>query len=440
MSKLPDSTTNQSQKHSNHSTSDLASYENNQSKSAPTLTKIFTKKEWLLLFSMAFIQFSHIVDFMIMMPLGPQLMRLFEITPHQFGLLVSAYTFAAAATGLAAAFFADRFDRKQTLLFFYVGFCVSTLACAIAENYHALLISRLLSGAFGGVLGSLTLSIVSDGIHYTKRSTAIGIVMTSFSVASIFGVPFSLYLAQLSDWHAPFMFLGVVSLLLIGMISISVPKMREHLKHRTGDEKPWTHVLNILRNSNQVISLAFMMSLVFGQFAIIPFLSPSLVANAGLSEPHLPLIYLVGGICSIIAGPTIGRAADLYGKKRIFSISLLASLIPFAIITNLGPTPLHWTLLAVALFFISMSGRVVPAQSLVASTVHPQNRGSFMSLLSSCSSLAMALASYLAGLIIQKSPTGELEHYNLVGLVALAFSLISLWFVRYIKVVEGDKN
>lgn len=400
---------------------------------------LFTGSEKRLLAALAFIQFSHIVDFMILMPLGPQLMRMFQITPGQFGLLVSSYTFAAGATGLAAAFFIDRFDRKTGLMFFYTGFTLGTLACSIAPSYEALLLARTLTGAFGGVLTSLVLAIVADAIGAERRATAMGLIMTAFSMASVFGVPFSLYLANAFGWHAPFQFLGLLALGLLAMIWFAVPRLKSHLQDRvrTNWHEP---VTSILRNRNQGMALTFQLLLIFGQFSIIPFLSPSLVANAGLSEAQLPLIYLVGGMVSIVGGPFVGRMADLHGKKKVFLIGALASLAPIYLITHLGPTPVPVILSLVALFFFCMNGRVVPATALVTSTVSPQRRGTFMSIVSSVQQFSAAGASWMAGLMIVRGDDGTLQNYGRVGWVAIAFSLLAILINRLIVPVEGDSR
>lgn len=397
---------------------------------------MFTRKEKLLLISLAVIQFSHIVDFMLMMPLGPQLMRIFEISPHQFGLLVSAYTFAAGATGLLSAFFIDRFDRKKSLLFFYFGFAIGTLLCAFADNYSTLLMMRTFTGAFGGVLGSLIMAIVSDAINSERRATAMGVVMASFSLASIFGVPFSLFLANHFSWHAPFLFLGGLSTLLLALIYLAVPAMRGHLEH--GERQSHTQVItHILTNKSQMISLSFMILLVFGQFSIIPFLSPSLVANAGMPESQLPLIYLVGGICSIISSPLIGRAADKYGKHKVFALSALISILPILAITNLSVTPVAYILLLVAVFFMAMGGRMIPAMAMVTATVTPQRRGSFMSIVASIQQFSSAIASYFAGRIVERSIDGQLIHYSTVGYVAAGFSLLAIAASTKITAIKG---
>ncbi|UXR63397.1 MFS transporter [Bdellovibrio bacteriovorus] len=398
---------------------------------------MFSKQEKVLLAILASIQFSSIVDFMIMMPLGPQLMRMFSINPHQFGLLVSSYTFFAGLSGFAASFFLDKFDRKTSLLFFFIGFSLGTIACGLSPSYELLLFARGLTGVFGGVLGSLVLSIVSDAITYERRGSAMGVIMTSFSMASILGVPFSLFLANEYNWHAPFIFLGGTSLLLCALIWFKIPSMRKHLDGPQNKEPLWNTLTRIAKNKNQRRALYFMSSVMFGHFAIIPFLSPSLVANAGLTEAQLPLMYMIGGAFTIFSSPFIGRLADRFGKHQVFLWGALVTLIPYAVITNLGNSPL-WVVLAIcAFFFVVSGGRMIPATALVSGTARPQNRGSFMSIVSCVQQLSSAVSSYIAGLIVTTGADGKLEHYSVVGYIAIAFTFVAIFLSRRIEAIEG---
>lgn len=401
---------------------------------------MFTRAEKILLFTLAFIQFSHIVDFMILMPLGPQLMRILVIDPHQFGLLVSAYTFAAGTTGLLSSMYIDRYDRKHALLFFYIGFCVSTFACAVSWNYHSLLIARTVAGAFGGVLGSLIMAIVSDSIDYKRRGAAMGTVMTSFSIASIFGVPLSLQLANMFGWNAPFMFLAVLSTLMIFVIWFKIPNMGHHLVSGEKHATPLSAFTNVLKNNNQLIALAFYVLLIFGHFAIIPFLSPSLVANAGLDEKQLPLVYLVGGIVSIIASPLIGKVSDIYGKAKIFRVAAAISVIPIFLITHLFHNSVFIILSLVAFLFLCMGARMIPASAMMSGTVKPKNRGSFMSITAALQQFSAALASYIAGIIVVKDAEGHLLHYQTVGYIAMAFSVFAIIASLKIQVIEAPSE
>lgn len=397
---------------------------------------MFSKKEKILLGILASVQFSSIVDFMIMMPLGPALMRIFKIDPHQFGLLVSSYTFCAGISGFMASMFIDKFDRKSCLLFFFGGFAIGTVACGLSPSYEILLLTRGLTGVFGGVLSSLVLSIVSDAIAFERRGSAMGIVMTSFSLASILGVPLGLFLADKFDWHAPFIFLGGASCLLAAVIWFVVEPIRSHLTDGPRAH-PFRFLLSITKNPNQRHALLFMFSVIFGHFAIIPFVSPSMVANVGLKEAQLPLIYMVGGACTIFTSPLIGRWADRFGKHKVFMMMGFYSLLPIILITHLGASPLWVALLVVSIFFVS-GARMIPATALVSATVQPQNRGSFMSIVSSVQQLTSAVASYLSGIIVTRSSDGHLQGYTTVGYIAVVFTLLGVFLSTRLKTIEGS--
>lgn len=390
-----------------------------------------TRSEILLLLVLAAIQFTHIVDFMILMPLGPQLMRVLDIEPQQFSLLVSCYTLAAGLSGLAASFYIDLFDRKKVLFMFLVGFCIGTFACSFANDYLFLLIARSLTGVFGGVLTSIVMSIVSDAFEYSRRGTAIGIIMSAFAVASILGVPFGLYLANLSAWETPFFVLGFVVIFLLLLCYFFIPNQDAHTKKVNND--PLKVLRMIFHESNQQIALLLIFFLVLGQFSIIPFISPSFVANAGLKESELPLMYLFGGICSMFAAPTMGRLSDKYGKHKIFRIFIIISLVPIYLITNLDISPLWKILFISCSFFIVMSGRLIPSMALITSTAPMENRAGFLSIVSSTQQLSAAAASWMAGLIIFTGPNGTLVNYNIVGYIAIASSLFTFFAVTKVK-------
>jgi predicted MFS family arabinose efflux permease len=394
------------------------------------------KKEKLLLYTLATIQFTAIMDFMIVMPLGPQLMRLFDINPAQFGIIVSSYTFAAGFTGLVGAFFIDRFDRKTALLFNYIGFSIGTILCALAPTYEWLVAARIVTGLFGGVMGALVMSIVGDVIPEFRRATAMGIVMTSFSVASIFGVPFGLFLADLAGWHMPFYFLGFMGLIVSGIIYKVVPSVNTHMtKERPS---PVQVIKNVFGSKMQVRALIFMFVLILGHFSIIPYISPYLVANVGFPESYLKYMYLLGGAATIFTSPYIGRLADKYGKPKILTIVALISLIPVLAITNMPHVSVWIVLTSSTLFFIFISGRMVPSMALVTSSVTPQHRGSFMSINSSAMQLASGTASFLSGLVIAKSAGGEILNYSYVGFGAVVFTLAAILIARKIKHVPQE--
>lgn len=393
-------------------------------------------KEKRLLYTLAAVQFTHIVDFMIMMPLGPQLMRIFDITPAAFGALVSSYTITAGIVGFLAAFFIDRFDRKVALKISYLGFTLGTLACAFAPDYFWLITTRSIAGAFGGVLGALIFSIMGDAIPFQRRGAAMGIVTASFSLASVLGVPFSLYLASVFSWHAPFLFLGIFGIVILGIIQLYIPKLNSHIVEKIDRPKP----LEILKRAaflpNQRLSLTFSFFLVLGHFAIIPYISPYMVANVGFTEQQLTFIYFFGGAATIISAPLVGRWADRVGKVKVFKFFAIANLIPMFLITHMPVVGIYLALITTTIFFIFTNGRMIPANALVTATVRTENRGSFMSLNASVQQLTSGLAAFVSGLIITKSSDGSLQNYNYVGYFAIGFSIVAIWIGTKLRPIE----
>jgi predicted MFS family arabinose efflux permease len=394
--------------------------------------------ERLLLLLLATVQFTHIMDFMVMMPLGPQLMRIFQIEPHQFSLLVASYTFSAAIAGFIGVFWVDRFDRRQALLFCYAGFILGTLACALAPTYHTLLAARVISGAFGGVSGAIVLTVVGDVVPLERRAGAMGIVMASFAFAAVAGVPVGLWLAAIWSWHAPFIIIVVVGCLLWVTCFMIFPSLRSHLTaggHVRG--QALAGLRELVTNANTVTALIFMTLLVLGHFMIIPFLSPSLVSNVGLQEHELSWVYLVGGLASLCTSPVVGRMADKHGRLRMFVVTIAGALAPIYIITNQGPTPLVLVLVLAAFFFIFAGGRFVPGQAIITSAVPSRLRGSFMSLNSSVRDMAAGLASLLGGHIVAKDAvTGKILHFSTLGWIAIVASLLSILVASRVKAVS----
>ncbi|HEY0653818.1 MAG TPA: MFS transporter [Chryseosolibacter sp.] len=400
------------------------------------------KNERLLLLILAAAMFTHIMDFMIMMPLGPQLMRIFDITPQQFSLLVASYTITAGVSGFAAAFLIDRYDRKKSLLFVYIGFALGTLACAFAPTYAILLITRSMAGAFGGVLGAIILAIVSDAVPLERRAQGIGMVMASFGVASVLGVPFGLFIATRSSWHAPFLLLGGLAVVITLLIIAFVPSMTKHL-NANGHLSPMQVLREIFGKRNSRIGLTFSSILMLGHFTIIPFVAPYMVGNVGFSESQLAYIYLVGGVCTLFFSPWVGKMADKHGRLKIFTIFGSLVIIPILVITNLVPVPIWAALIIAAIFFIFSNGRMVPSTTMETAIIKPEFRGSYMSIRSSVQQLSSGIAAFIAGLIITEQPSifdpqaKALVNYNYVGMIAVFFSLVSLYVARKLTVATS---
>lgn len=389
---------------------------------SPTLTA--RHERWLLL-SLAGVQFTHIVDFMIMMPLGPQFTRLFGISDAQFGMLVSAYTLAAGASGLLASSYIDRFERKRLLLWLYAGFALATLACGLAPGYGALMAARITAGLFGGVLGALVQTMVGDAIPFERRGRAMGVVMSAFSLSTVAGVPASLWIAEALGWHAPFIAIAALSVLLWLAAWRSLPTLDGHLHARPAGAA-WTGILQVLRDPNHWRAFALSSLTMVAGFVVIPYITIYSTTNVGIRTDQIPIIYFVGGVATLFTARLWGQLADRWGKVRTFRLVAVCSMAPILATTHLPPVPLPVLLVVTTGFFVFVSGRMVPGMAIVTSAAQPQWRGTFMSLNASLQSAAMGLAALVGGLLIHRTPEGLVAGYGWAGWVAVATTLLML--------------
>ncbi|WP_460565820.1 MFS transporter [Hydrogenophaga aquatica] len=390
-----------------------------------------SRREMLLLLTLAGVQFTHILDFMIMMPLGPQLTRLFGVSDAQFGLLVSAYTFAAGASGLAASTYLDRFDRKRLLLVLYLLFALATLACGLAPTYGFLMGARVAAGLFGGVLTALCQTIVADAVPFERRGRAMGVVMSSFSVSTVAGVPLSLWIASTWGWNWPFIAIAALSGLFALGAFYSLPVLRTHLEgERAGT---WQGIARVLREPNHLRALLFTALMMFTGFTVIPYITIYLQANVGLTDAQIPWLYLSGGLATLVTARLVGRLADRLGKVRVFSWLAVALAFPLVGITVLPVVPVWVVLLVSTAMFVLMSGRMIPGMALVTSAADPALRGTFMAFSSAVQSAAMGVAAFVGGHIIQRDAAGLVRHYWVAALVGVAASLLSILVVRTLR-------
>ncbi|WP_291915463.1 MFS transporter [Limnohabitans sp.] len=389
------------------------------------------RERWLLL-TLAGIQFTHILDFMIMMPLGPQFTALFGISNAQFGLLVSAYTLSAGFSGLMAATYIDRFSRKQLLLTMYSLFGLATLACALAPDYAWLMVARVAAGLFGGVLSALSQTIVADVIPFERRGRAMSVVMTSFSVSTVAGVPLGLFLAAHFNWHAPFV--GIAAL--VGLLALgawqTLPRLDAHL-HHPERVSVWRGIGQVLAEPNHLKAFAVSGLMMFAAFTVIPYITIYLQSNAGMQASEVPWIYLCGGVATLLTARYFGRLTDRVGKVRMFQRLALAVTVPLMATTLSQGLPL-WGLLAIStLFFTVMSGRMIPGMAMISSAALPRLRGTFMTLNSAVQSASMGLAALVAGLIIGRDAQGQLTLYWVAGLLGVVASLLSVWLAGHLR-------
>lgn len=389
-------------------------------------------RERVILLILAAVQFTSIVDFMVIMPLGPQLMRTLGINPAQFGLIVSSYTLSAGAAGLVATSLVDRFGRRSAYLTLFTGFLVGTLMCGLASGYEALLAARVVTGAFGGVLGGMAMAIIGDVFPEERRGAATGALMSAFALASVAGVPFGLYLGTRLGWHAPFLLLAGLGCPVLAVGMWAMPALRDHLG-KAAAAHPLTETWEIFTHANHLRAFALIVTLMFGGFAVVPYISPYLVANVGVTEVELPLIYIAGGGLTLVAAPLIGKLADRFGKLLVYRIMAPISAVLMLIVTNLPRVALPVAVGAVGALMVSNAGRMIAAMAMVTGSVEPRRRGGFMSANSAVQHLATGLGAFVGGGIITQAADGRLRHFDLVGLIAVATTLLSLWLAGRLR-------
>ena len=388
------------------------------------------RSERAMLLILAGIQFCHVLDFMIMMPLGPFLIGALGISTHEFGLLVASYSFSAAAAGLLMAPVVDRFERKRFLLVIFLAFALATLLCAAAPNYSLLLIARGLAGIFGGMMGALVHTMVADAIPFERRAKATGYIATAFSVSSIAGVPLSLLLADALGWQAPFLLIAFVSGGLIWFGYRALPEFRAHLDVAR-EERAVRQMLRVVVEPNHLSAMLLSCLVILGGFTVIPYITLYAVTNVGIAGDEVPVIYFLGGAATLITARLIGALADRLGKVRVFRTIALAACVPVLLVTNIGQAHLVVYLAITTLFFILVSGRMVPLLAIVGAAVKAQERGTFLSLNATVQSMAMGVGSMVGGLFITQTPDGFISGYGWVGLVAACFNVLAaLWVGR----------
>jgi predicted MFS family arabinose efflux permease len=402
----------------------------------------FTAYQKFIIAILSVLQFSVVLDFMVLSPLGAILLDELDIQTSQFGLVVSAYAISAGLSGILAAGFADRFDRKKFLLFFYTGFIAGTLFCGLAPDYPSLLIARIITGIFGGVIGSTSLAIITDLFQMQQRGRVMGFVQMAFAASQVLGIPVGLFLANKFEWHAPFLMIVIFSIFIAIAISVYMKPVAKHVAGRFKGN-PLDHLLSVVKTPRYVRAFAATTLLATGGFMLMPFASAYLTDNVGLSNDQLPGLYAITGIFTMVAGPLVGRFSDKTGKYRIFLLGSLLTIVMVIIYTNLGITPL-WLVIAInVLLFIGVTSRMITASAMITGIPDPADRGAFMSINSSIQQLAGGVASGLAGIIVFRSPAGHIENYAYLGWVVTGSLIITALLFRRISrqiIREGSES
>lgn len=385
----------------------------------------FTSYQSFVAGLMAFLQFAVILDFMIMSPLGAMIMPALEITPRQFGTAVSAYAFSAGVSGFLTAGFADRFDRKRLLLFFYFGFVLGTLWCGMADTYPTLLAARIVTGLFGGVIGSVLMAIITDLFALNQRGRVMGIVQSAFAASQVLGLPAGLYLSNHGSWHTPFIAIAAFGVVGGVIILFGLKPVADHLK-LPQEHSPLAHLFHTIMEPRFTLAFIATSILPTGGYMLMPFGSAFSVNNLGISLTDLPTIYLVTGCCTIFFAPLIGRMTDKIGRMPVFLFGTLLTTVLVLIYTNLGPTPVFGLIIINVVLFLGIFSRMIPYQTLVSTLPEPAKRGSFQAVSSAIQQLGGGFASFLAAQLITAGPNGKLIGMPNVGYVVIGTALLTV--------------
>lgn len=384
----------------------------------------FTGYQKFVIAILAFLQFTIILDFMIMSPMGAILMPALKISPAQFGTVVSAYALSAGVSGFLAAGFADRYDRKKLLLFFYAGFVLGTLFCGLAPNYYFLLAARIVTGIFGGVIGSVVMAIATDLFPFQMRGRVMGFLQTAFAASQILGIPAGLFFSNHWGWHSPFLMIVAVSTVVGGIIVMYLKPVNSHLAVKP-DRNAIHHLFTTLKNTDYILPFLTTGLLSLGGYMLMPFSSAFTVHNLGIHIESLPSIYLFTGFASIFIGPLVGKAADAFGKFKVFVFGSAVSALVVVIYTNLGITPLYAVVVVNTVMFVGIFSRMIPSQALMSAIPTPENRGAFMAVSASLQQLAGGVASLVAGLIVVEGTEGVLEHFDTLGYIMVGTTIVT---------------
>jgi predicted MFS family arabinose efflux permease len=399
-----------------------------------------SKYQWLVVAILALTQFTVVLDFMVMSPLGDLLMKDLQVKPYQFGIVVSSYALAAGLSGFLTAGFADRFDRKRLLLFFYTGFIIGTLFCGLAQSYEQLVLARIFTGVFGGVMSSIAMAIVADIFSLQQRGRVMGFMQMGFGLSQILGIPISLYIAAKSNWQTPFYMIVCLSIIMLLFILFGMKPVRAHLDKQT-DHSAFHHLLATIKNRNYRIGFMATAFMSLGGYFMMPWGSAFAVNNVGISQKELPLLFMIVGVSTFMIMPLIGLLADKINKFQLFMWASITMIFSVLVYVHLGETSL-FILIVVNIFMMGgIMARMVPSQALTSSVPAAHDRGAFMSINSSLQQIAGGIAAIIGGKIVwQASPSAPLMNFDLLGYVVVAVIIVNIYLTRRVYQYVASKN
>lgn len=389
--------------------------------------KKFSRYQLFIVLVLSLLQFTVVLDFVVLSPLGDQVIKALEITPAQFGWLVSSYAFSAGISGILTAGFADKYDRKKLLLFFYSGFILGTLFCGLSSSFTMLLLARIFTGLFGGVIASISLTIVTDLFHLDQRGRVMGFVQMGFAVSQILGIPIGLQLAIIWGWNAIFIAIVGLALIILFLLIRYMKPITRHLELARPGHNAVMHLIGVVKNKNYRIAFSLTSLVALAGFMLMPFASVFLVNNVKITHEELPMVFMFTGVTSIIALPIIGRLSDRVSKFKVFAWGSVLAIIMTLVYTNMPILPFILVVIINMLLFISTSARMVPGTAMITAVPGMEDRGAFMSVNSSLQQVSGGIAAMIAGLIVvQENPGSPIIHYNTLGFITTGLFIIGI--------------
>ena len=399
----------------------------------------FTSYQIIVILILSLTQFSVVLDFMVMSPLGDLLIKDLKISPAQFGVVVSSYALSAGFSGFLTASFADKFDRKKLLLFFYTGFIIGTMLCGLSNSYEFLVFSRIITGIFGGVISSISLAIVADVFDFNQRGRVMGFIQMGFGISQILGIPISLFLANQWNWQAPFYLIVALSIVIFGAVYLILKPVTAHLSLQRAN--PLKHMWNTIKNKQYRIGFIATAFMSLGGYLMMPWGSAFAVNNVGIAQDELPLMFMIVGLITFAVMPLIGFISDCINKFTIFAGASILMAFSILIYSHLQQTSFFILVVVNGLMMMGIMARMIPSQALTASLPEMQDRGAFMSINSSLQQMAGGIAAMVGGtIVLQKSETSPLERFDLLGYLVIVIILINIFLTyrvyKFIKTRE----
>ena len=403
-------------------------------------TKKFTPYQILVITILALTQFTVVLDFMVMSPLGDKLMKAMQLTPQQFGIAMFSYAFSAGISGFLTAGFADSFDRKKLLLFFYIGFIVGTLFCGLANTYPLLIAARVFTGVFGGVIGSISMAIVSDLFTLEQRGRVMGFMQMGFGASQVLGIPISLYIANRWGWQSPFFMIVILAFIIWFVLTVKLKPITKHLEVKNKDNA-LKHLIHTISQKNYRIGFLATALMSIGGFMIMPWGSVYAINNLNVTEAQLPLLFMISGVATLIIMPIIGKLSDKIDKFKLFTIASAWMIMVVLIYANLVPVPFWIVVVLNVMMMMGVMARMIPSVALVSALPELRDRGAFMSINSSLQQLAGGIAAAIGGMIVvQKDNFSPIEHYDTLALVVAVFVGICVYVLSLVSKIVKEKN